>query len=370
MNYERKPMSMRFMQIRSGWKTAGFVLGVGLALNSSAQVQTQTSRKSGASELKVSIDRGTVVSVQGNDLFVEMSDGSVRHFPSVPERAKVTVGNQQLGIHELKPGMKLERTTVTTTTPEVVTTVQTVSGRVVEVMPPSSVLLRLENGDIQPFNIPDGQKFMVDGKATDAFGLKKNMLVTATKVTEVPVSSVTKSTHLTGKLPPNAPVLVALPQGGSSASVTVHARITAIDKTNRDLTLKGPQGDPFTVHAGPEVKRFNDLKVGDQVSATYAESIAWSVRPAGQPASTSGAQAVAARRENGPGGGVASQRNVTVTVAAIDRAGSSVTVIGPQGGRQTIKVLNPQNLENLKVGDKVDITYTQAMLIRVDPVAG
>src|SRR6516165_12654113 len=121
------------------------------AIAGGAQVQTQTSTTHGPASREVKVDRGTVESVEGNDLFVKMEDGSTRHFPNIPESARVTVGGQQLGIHDLKPGMKLERTITTTTTPEVVTTVQTVTGKVWHVTPPNSVILTLEDGTNQQF---------------------------------------------------------------------------------------------------------------------------------------------------------------------------------------------------------------------------
>ena len=44
--------------------------------------------------------------VDGNDLVVKMEDGTIRHFPNVPESARVTVDGKELGIHDLKPGMR------------------------------------------------------------------------------------------------------------------------------------------------------------------------------------------------------------------------------------------------------------------------
>ena len=158
----------------------------------------------------------------------------------------------------------------------------------------------------------------------------------------------------------------AAPQAaGAADAVTLTAKITAIDKANRLVTLTGPEGNSVIVHAGEEVKRFNQLKVGEEVSATYAESIAWSVRPAGQPAPPSEKETIQ-ERTAGPGGTITSQETTSVTVSAIDRAVPSVTVKGPQGGTLTFKVRHPENLENLKVGDKVDLSYTQALLISVD----
>ena len=88
--------------------------------------------------------------VTGNDLVVKMSDGEIRHFPNVPESTRVTVDGQQLGIHDLKPGMTLQRTITTTTTPKVITTTQSVTGKVWYVQPPSSVIPVSRSEDRDP----------------------------------------------------------------------------------------------------------------------------------------------------------------------------------------------------------------------------
>jgi hypothetical protein len=187
---------------------AAAVLCVGLAASMRAQVQSTTTASPGVPTQEVKIERGEVVAVKGNDLFLLMDNGVLRHFPDVPDSAKVMVDGKQLGIHDLVPGMKLVRATVTTTTPYVVTTVETVSGKVWQVNPPLIVILTLENGQNQEFKIPDGQKFTVDGTETDAFGLKKGMVVTATKIVEVPETVVTKEKIVAGTMPQNVPVLI------------------------------------------------------------------------------------------------------------------------------------------------------------------
>jgi len=153
----------------------------------------------------VTVERGEVLQVIGNDLVVKMEDGQIRHFPNIPESAKVNVDGKQLGIHDVKPGMKLQRTLTVTTTPRTVTTVQSVRGKVWQVTPPLSVILTLEDNTNQKFTIPKGQKFTVEGQTTDAFGLKKGMLISATKVVEVPETVVEQQRVLTGKLPPPPP---------------------------------------------------------------------------------------------------------------------------------------------------------------------
>jgi hypothetical protein len=198
------------MNSRTGWARMGLVLEVGalciaFAVSMSAQVKTETTTTSGQAVHEATVERGEVVLVEGNDLVVKMEDGTIRHFPNVPESAKVTVDGQQLGIHDLKPGMKLQRTITVSTTPKTITTVQTVTGKVWHINPPTSVILTLEDGTNQQFKIPKGQKFTVEGQQTDAWGLKKGMKVSATKVVEVPEIEVERQRQLTGSMPPPPP---------------------------------------------------------------------------------------------------------------------------------------------------------------------
>ena len=206
------------MKSSNSWMRSGLVLAIGtvciaFARNAGAQVQTTTTTTAGQSSQVVKVDRGEVLAVEGNDLIVRMADGSIRHFENIPESAKATVDGKQLGIHDLKPGMKLQRTITTTTTPQIVTTVETVTGKVWHVTPPLSVILTLENGTNQSFKIPKDQKFKVNGEMVDAFGLRKGMVVTATKITEVPASVTSQQTSVTGTMPtppPAPPADVAL----------------------------------------------------------------------------------------------------------------------------------------------------------------
>lgn len=199
---------MNTMQQRRGivskWVVTGGVSLV-LALAVGAQVQTTTKVEHGTPTQSVNVERAEVVYVSGNDLIVKMEDGELRDFPNVPENKTITVDGKELTLHDLKPGMKLQRTTVITTTPRMVTTVKTVSGKVWHVSPPNSVVLTLADGTNQSFKIPKGQKFTINGKETDAFGLKKGMNVSATAVTESPETVVAHEVKHTGTMPPPPP---------------------------------------------------------------------------------------------------------------------------------------------------------------------
>jgi hypothetical protein len=188
--------------IKRGLLLATGTLGLAFAVQTSAQVQTTKSTTVGESSHTVTVNRGEVYAVDGNDLIVKMEDGTFRHFLDVPESARATVDGKQLGIHDLKPGMMLQRTIITTTTPMIVTTIQTVTGKVWHVNPPSMVILTLEDNTNQEFKIPKDQKFNVDGQMVDAFALRKGMKVSATKIVEVPTVVSSTQQRVTGKAPP------------------------------------------------------------------------------------------------------------------------------------------------------------------------
>jgi hypothetical protein len=233
---------LRFLILIFGVTCALIVSGM------SAQVKTESNTTAGRPTQDVTVERAEVVLVNGNDLVVKMEDGSIRHVPNVPESARVSVEGRELGIHDLRPGMKLERTITVTTTPQVITTVQTVTGKVWHVSPPSTVILTLEDGTNQQFKIPKGQKFMVEGQQTDAWGLKKGMKVSATKIVEEPVTVVEREKQLTGSMPPppppppaDAPILIA--QAAPTPPPTVaQAAPAELPKTASEMPLIGLLG--------------------------------------------------------------------------------------------------------------------------------
>jgi len=74
------------------------------------------------------------------------------------------------------------------------------------------------------------------------------------------------------------------PKGGNPGGVVVNtarisANVVAIDYASREVAVKGPQGNIRSFRVADEVQGFNDVKVGDVVSVTYAEALALSMIP-------------------------------------------------------------------------------------------
>jgi LPXTG-motif cell wall-anchored protein len=172
------------------------------------------------------VERAEVVYVSGNELVVKMENGEVRHL-TVPDGVTATVDGRQVTVRDLKPGMKLQRTVTTTTTPKTVTTVRTVSGRVVSVIPPLTLILSFPDGSPnKQYQIPKDQVFVVDGERKTAFDLRPGMPVSATVVTSGPVTETNVSRTVTGTTPappPPARPVTPPPQPVLLIEVTVPA---------------------------------------------------------------------------------------------------------------------------------------------------
>jgi hypothetical protein len=228
---------------------AGSVLCIASSLPAWAQVQSTESTEHGEPAHQVKVERGEIVYVSGNDVMIKMEDGSLRNFENVPDSTTVTVDGKQLNVSQVKPGMKIEKQTITTTTPRTVTKVETVTGKVFHVSPPNSVTLTMDNGKNQRFTIPKDQKFTINGQETTAFGLKKGMVVSAQRVTEVPETVVTQQAKLTGKMPPPPPepqqempiLIVFMPSMAPAPMETASAEPPpqALPKTASELPLVG-----------------------------------------------------------------------------------------------------------------------------------
>lgn len=154
---------------------------------------------------------------------------------------------------------------------------------------------------------------------------------------------------------------------GVAQAVEIQATVTAIDKAKRTVTVKGPQGNIRTFAVGKEARNFDQVKVGDMITLTYAEAVTVSLEKAAgaKPGVTVTDEVKRAEPGAKPGGVMSSQTTIVGTVTAIDAKTQLVTVRGPQGNEVDLKVQDPAKLKNVKIGDLVKATYTEALAISV-----
>jgi len=160
-----------------------------------------------------------------------------------------------------------------------------------------------------------------------------------------------------------------LPSGIAGENlVTATARVTAIDLPTRRVTLERADGSEVTIYADDRVRNLPQVAVGDEVTTTFYESIAYEVKQPGTTAPGASMREGTARASAGekPGGAGARVTTIVATITGIDKAAGTVTLQGPTGRTTTIKARDPRNLDRVAVNDLVEITYTEAVAITVE----
>lgn len=178
-------------------------------------------------------------------------------------------------------------------------------------------------------------------------------------------------------------------------TVVVNGTIDAIDPAKRTITIRGDQGGTVTIVAGKDLANFNELKKGQQITATYTEAVALEMmkpgepaqpgqqgagqqsaqQGAGEPSQASAQQSAGAGQQGGqqagaPGMSEVMRATVVAKVTKVDPQNNWVTLQGPQGEQMQLRVQNKQALLQLEEGDRIQITYAQAAAIAVEPRQG
>ena len=168
----------------------------------------------------------------------------------------------------------------------------------------------------------------------------------------------------------NAAVIDASVPGKASvaAAASVSATVEAIDKATRQVTLKGPKGTLKTIAVGPDVRNFDQIKVGDMVVARYYEALTLTLKKDGKElrskTETPGAANAGAGQR--PAGAVGERVEITADVIAVNAKSRTITLKGPQR-TVDMKVSDPAQFKLIKVGDQIQAVYTEAMAISVEP---
>ena len=146
------------------------------------------------------------------------------------------------------------------------------------------------------------------------------------------------------------------------------AQIVALDKENRLVTLKGPEGNERVIELGPEVKRIDEFEVGDVVVAEYLQELVIEVVAAeegDEPGEGAMAAAARAPETERPGMIAAETRVKTARVAEIDLENQTFKLDWGQGNVQQYVPRDPENLKRAEVGDMVIVSFTEALALQL-----
>ena len=159
------------------------------------------------------------------------------------------------------------------------------------------------------------------------------------------------------------------PSGHEQRLVEMRAEVIGVDQKHRLLALESDDGGRVVLPVAEEFRDFSRVRVGDKVVVSYIEAVAWQVKPSdkGAPGVSSRETLINPRPGEAPGGAIERAVTITATITAFDTASGTVTLTGPQGKSQTIKAHRPADLERIRIGDLVDITYSEALAIGMRP---
>jgi Cu/Ag efflux protein CusF len=160
-------------------------------------------------------------------------------------------------------------------------------------------------------------------------------------------------------------------QAAAGAAVTAQGVIESVDKATRHVKIKFANGETRTIVAGDEVKNFDQIKVGDKLNIKYVEAVTIELKK--------GSTAPVARQESksierakpGDKPAAVAKREVTLTaeVMSVDAAAKKVSLKNDKGEIVPVDVQDPEQLKLIKKGDKVEVTYMEALGLSLESPA-
>ncbi len=119
-------------------------------------------------------------------------------------------------------------------------------------------------------------------------------------------------------------------------------------------------------------RNLDQVKVGDKVVVSYFQGLAAEVKKAGEGAEGVETEVASERSAKGerPAGSVGVTMRTVVTIRSVDTAFNTVSFVRSDGIMRVIAIETPEGREfirGLRPGDRVEITYTEAVAMEVRP---
>ena len=156
--------------------------------------------------------------------------------------------------------------------------------------------------------------------------------------------------------------------------IEVTATVTAIDMENRLVTIQGPEGNSVVIQVTDQVKNLPQARVGDHVDIKYYSSAYVDiVKTKGdvELGAEAGAAKITAPAGQKPAGAIGVEVKRKVEVVFVDPYQKFISFRSPDRGLRKISLKESPDLQHylqeLKKGDIVEVTYTEAMAISLEP---
>lgn len=148
-------------------------------------------------------------------------------------------------------------------------------------------------------------------------------------------------------------------------TVQTVAMVEKVDLKKRMVTLRSLEGRVFNVHVSEEVINLPQVRKGDRVEISYSETLEVRMAEPGEVRNESGTYMASALPGEKPAGLEVSETNITATILELDKVNEIALLKLSDGSVASVKVQNPENLDKVKVGDTILISYLEAVEINV-----
>jgi hypothetical protein len=173
--------------------------------------------------------------------------------------------------------------------------------------------------------------------------------------------------HEEAQAKPKAEVQAKVQTGGRAVAMEAEAEITAIDLKTRQVTLRGPGGNTFTLQSQDKAIALEDVKVGDSVVVTYIAAMESELRvPTAEEIAAPWVELdEEAVSEDATHPGIADMRVIraVVTVEGMNRVSGTVTVKDSRGMVHIIGDVEPEKMEGVKIGETAVIVFAEAIAL-------
>ncbi|WP_415358099.1 hypothetical protein [Halioglobus sp. Uisw_031] len=173
--------------------------------------------------------------------------------------------------------------------------------------------------------------------------------------------------HEEAQAKPKAETQAKVQTGGRAVAMEAEAEITAIDLKTRQVTLRGPGGNTFTLQSQDKAIALEEVKVGDSVVVTYIAAMESELRvPTAEEIAAPWVELdEEAVSEDATHPGIADMRVIraVVTVEGMNRVSGTVTVKDSRGMVHIIGDVEPEKMEGVKIGETAVIVFAEAIAL-------
>ena len=193
--------------------------------------------------------------------------------------------------------------------------------------------------------------------------MKTRSILLAALIAAVPVLA-------SAQQPPKTATIVEKEKGAVAVAdaIELQGTVTALDKNTRTVTILGATGNVMTVTAGPQVKNFNKIKVGDLVTLSYVAALGLELKKGGGRLREriESEQSTAAKPGEKPSGSMSRTVKIIADVTEVDAGAGTITLRGPQRSVDLV-VKDRELLKDVRVGDQIFATYEELTVLSITP---